>query len=92
MSDSELLGDTGVRWSAESIYKAERLVADGKVSVDVRHPQVFWVQGSAPHKYRVQTDGKTWLTCTCPNGQRTSRPSCYHSAAALMVLVQGESS
>ncbi len=80
----ELLGRTGVRWSAESIHKAEELISDEKVTHDPEAEQVYWVEGS--QRYRVQTDGKTWLTCTCPNGQRTSRPTCYHSASVLMMI------
>lgn len=86
--EQELLGNTGVLWSAESIRKAERLVADEKVHQDAEHDDVFFVEGS--QTYRVQTDGHTWLSCSCPNGQRTSRPSCYHSAAVLMIIADRE--
>jgi hypothetical protein len=82
----ELLGRTGVRWSAESVHKAEQLISDKKVQHDPEAEQVYWVEGS--QRYRVQTDGKTWLTCTCPNGQRTSRPTCYHSGAVLMMIAE----
>lgn len=83
MSD-ELLGNTGIRWSAESIGKAEDLVYAEKVKRDPQHGDVFWVEGS--EKYRVQTDGEEWITCTCPNGQARSRPNCYHTAAALILI------
>ena len=84
MSAEELLGDSGIEWSHASIRKAEVLIEEGKVHRDPEHPDVFRVEGSKD--YRVQTDGKNWLSCSCPNGQRTSRPSCYHSAAALMII------
>lgn len=87
MRGEELLGGTGVRWSSESIVKAERLIEDGKVHRDREKDDVFFVDGS--HTYRVQTDGEHWASCTCPNGMRTSRPSCYHIAAVLM-LIQDE--
>lgn len=88
MADAELLGNTGIRWSAESIYKAEGLIEDGKVRRDREHDDVFFIEGS--ELYRVQTDGEEWITCTCPNGQARSRPNCYHTAAALMVLRDAE--
>lgn len=84
MSDEELLGDTGIRWSATSIRKAEKLIEEGKVHRDREHDDVFFVEGSTT--YRVQTDGHNWASCACPNGQRTSRPSCYHLAAVLMTI------
>jgi uncharacterized Zn finger protein len=46
---------------------------------------VWWVEGEGG-KYRVQTDGEQWITCTCPNGQRIGQPKCYHSAAVLMLI------
>lgn len=82
--EKELLGNTGVRWSATSIKKAEDLVYADKVHRDREHDDVFFVEGS--QTYRVQTDGHTWASCTCPNGQRTSRPSCYHLAAVLITI------
>ncbi len=82
--DRELLGDTKVRWSEESLRKAEELISDSKVKQDPEHPDVFYVEGSKP--YRVQTDGKLWASCNCPNGQRTSRPSCYHLGAVLLMI------
>lgn len=87
MHDNELLGNTGIRWSAESIYKAEALIEDAKVKHDPEHEDVFFVEGS--ERYRVQTDGHEWASCTCPNGQARSRPNCYHLAAVLM-LIQDE--
>lgn len=90
MSDKELLGETGVRWSAESIRKAERLISDEKVHRDADHDDVYFVEGSGGQNYRIQTDGHTWASCTCPNGMRTSRPSCYHLAAVLMLIADRE--
>lgn len=84
MSENELLGNTGIRWSAESIGKAEDLVYHEAVKRDPDHEDVFWVKGS--ERYRVQTDGETWLSCTCPNGQARSRPNCYHTAAVLILI------
>lgn len=86
--DEELLGETGIRWSSEIIRKAEQLVTDGKVHRDADHGDVYFVEGSKT--YRVQTDGHTWITCTCPNGMRTSRPHCYHTAAVLMRIADEE--
>lgn len=88
MSDEELLGDTGIRWSSETIRKAEKLIEEGKVSQDADHPDVYFVEGSKI--YRVQTDGHEYVTCTCPNGMRTARPHCYHTAAVLMRIVDRE--
>lgn len=86
-SDRELLGDTGVRWSAASIKKAENRISEEAVRRDATYDDVFYVESTDGQTiYRVQTDGKQWASCTCPNGQRTSRPSCYHLAAVLMML------
>lgn len=84
MSDEELLGDTGIRWSSESIRKAEDLVLLGRVHRDADAPEVFFVEGS--QIYRVQTDGEEYITCTCPNGMRKGRPHCYHTAAVLIMI------
>lgn len=88
MSEQELLGNTGIRWSAESIQKAESLIEDGKVRRDDTHDDVFFVAGS--EAYRVQTDGHEYITCTCPNGMARSRPNCYHTAAVLMFIQDKE--
>jgi len=88
MSEEELLGNTGIRWSAESIHKAEDLISHEAVTRDSEHGDVFWVKGS--ERYRVQTDGETWITCTCPNGMARSRPNCYHTAAVLMFIQDKE--
>lgn len=78
------------RWSAEVVARAERLVEDAdKVRQDFEHGEVWWVTGSAGKEYRVQTDGETWITCTCPNGMRVGRPTCYHSCAVMMITKKG---
>jgi hypothetical protein len=87
MSDKELLGNTGLRWSAASIRKAESVLEEDNIRRDRDHDDVFFVDSlNSISIYRVQTDGKSWASCSCPNGQRTSRPTCYHLAAALMLL------
>lgn len=72
------------RWSARIIEKAhEHLDA---VSPDPEHPDVYWVTStSGNQKYRVQTDGLTWVSCTCANGEHLSEPICWHSAAVVAV-------
>ena len=72
-----------MRWSAESVKKAEDLVDSEKVRRDKDHDDVFFVEGST-EIYRVQTDGESWITCNCPNGMHLSRPVCYHTAAVLI--------
>ena len=82
---AQLLGDTGVEWSAESLRKAHDLLEKpDHVLQDDEHEDVWWVKGSLG--YRVQTDGESWVSCTCPNGMRTARPSCYHTAAVLLFI------
>ena len=73
-------------WSPAVIRKAESLIADGGLRRDEKNPSVWWVTGSGGGEYRVQTDGETWITCGCPNGQRQAgmHPHCYHTAAVLM--------
>lgn len=79
--DGSVIND-GVEWSAGSIDKAERLLEQDKVHADPTAEGVWWVEGSK--RYRVQTDGRTWITCTCPSGMKGGRPRCYHTAAVLM--------
>ena len=86
MTDSELLGDTGIRWSATTIRKAEGLVETEMVRRDSEHDDVFYVEGSNRNIYRVQTDGENFISCTCPNGMNQSRPHCYHTAAVLITI------
>lgn len=74
------------RWSAEVVAKAEDLLENDKVRQDPEHGDVWWVVGSTSKEYRVQTDGETWITCTCPNGMRVGKPTCYHSCAVMMII------
>lgn len=73
------------RWSLEVIRKAEDLVSSDGVSQDPDQEQVWYAKGVGGY-YRLQTDGESWITCTCPNGQRIGLPKCYHSAAVLLKI------
>lgn len=75
-------------YSKESLDKAFKLVRNGKVK-NAGRPELFEVQGSELYVCAViplEDSVTPGITCTCPNGSnRSGRPTCYHSAAALMV-------
>lgn len=73
-------------FSAGSIDKARQLIKDKRVE---EFKEDWWtVRGSEAYTVQIipnPYNGVPWTTCTCPNGQnRSSRPTCYHSAAVLM--------
>lgn len=81
------------RFSEASIRKAERLVAQGRIVEDERVPHLFYAEGSAGDRHRVQVDRDepvTWVTCTCQHGRNVSafETSCYHAVAALLLLLR----
>lgn len=79
-------------FSDRVLAKAERLLRDhpDEVHRDSTQPLVWWVTPSSMglEPYRVQTDGRTWVTCTCPNGIRLGVAQCYHAAAVLIRIAQ----
>lgn len=87
---------TGVWFSEEVLGKARRYLADGRVTPDP-HPGTYWVQGSGPKRYRVQTDADegdrriTFAVCSCPHGKNTSglAAHCSHVAAVLLLIRDG---
>lgn len=78
-------------WSVNVLTMAGDLLHEEKVHRDEGHPEVFWVEaGSRAEPYRVQTDGRTWCTCTCPNGLRNNLPFCKHTAAVMLLVWEGD--
>lgn len=76
-------------YSHESLVKAVKLIKNNKIR-DAGRAGLFDVHGSDLYVCNiVELEGSTGLpavTCTCPNGShRAGRPTCYHSAAAIMV-------
>jgi uncharacterized Zn finger protein len=85
--------NASVRYSAEVLGKARRLVRERRVWRDEEFELVWWVRGGNPTRdYRVQlgeADGRlAYITCTCTHGIRAGAGDCrcYHSAAVLMVI------
>lgn len=86
-------------FSTEIRRKAEKLLASGKVCQDADYDRIYWMPSSSGHKkYRVQTDYDRvtgdigWITCTCPHGlnKGAGQTRCYHAAAVLLLLTEGE--
>lgn len=77
-------------WSLTSIRKARRLLSEDRVTQDPDYPSVWWVNSpnSPDRRYRVQTDSKSWVTCTCPHGLNRggSQTRCYHALSVLMKI------
>lgn len=80
-------------YSQNTLVKAKKLVENEEVEQDPEKSGVYLVRGTSRH-YRVQVTTSEEsgeepvyiVTCDCPNGMaRGGMPSCYHSAAALMV-------
>lgn len=75
-------------YSRESLDKAFKLVRNGKVE-DAGRPGLYQVHGSELYVcviVEIDDSRVPGVTCTCPNGSnRSGRPTCYHSAAVLMV-------
>jgi len=82
-------------FSPEVIDKARGYLAQHAVVADDGVPGVFWVQGSAKRRYRVQTDAETgrasWINCTCPHGLNTGAgvARCSHAVAVLLAVREG---
>ena len=82
-----------------TLRKGESLAANlHAVQRDAQDESIWWVKGSTGSKYRVQLyddpehgGGVPMLTCSCPNGMhRGGRPTCYHTAAVLIILRDGK--
>lgn len=76
-------------YAEASMKKALSLALRGKVTL-VREPYLYDVEGSELYTCNViefeGSDSVPGITCTCPNGSnRSGRPTCYHSAAVLLV-------
>lgn len=76
-------------YSAETLWKA-RLLLESK-RVEEINPRQYSVEGSQPYVVDVMPDAGMpvpWAVCSCPNGTaRGGRPSCYHTAAVLALLL-----
>lgn len=75
-------------YSRDSLDKAFKLVKAKRV-IPTGREGLYNVEGSDLYVCTIieLEDSKTpGITCTCPNGSnRSGRPTCYHSAAVLMV-------
>ena len=69
------------RFSPAVAEKARKLVDDGAIRQDSEHPNVCYVKN-----YRTQVYDGGLTTCTCPNGANRQVSSCYHSAAAILLV------
>lgn len=76
-------------YSVESLTKAVDLVRGEKVKPMLGREGIYEVVGSdlyVCHIIELEGSKVPGITCTCPNGQnRAGRPTCYHSAAVLLV-------
>lgn len=81
-------------YSHDSLVKALKLIKGGKVVRADGRPELFNITGSDFYVARVIElgDGQVpGVTCSCPNGSnRAGRPTCYHSAAALVKFLGGK--
>jgi hypothetical protein len=77
-------------YTPEVLWKARRLVEEDKLE-ELKDGR-WLVEGSTEYLVGfVDIDDLKvpWPTCTCPNGtNRANRPTCYHSAAVLMKVLQ----
>lgn len=84
-------------FSPDVIDKARLYLVNKRVTADYEVPGVFWVQGSAQRRYRVQTDADastgtaTWINCTCPHGLNVGAGTarCSHAVAVLLAVREG---
>lgn len=86
--------DLSELYAEASLTKALKLVRNGRVKPAGR-PGLYDVSGSEPYVCNViefgDSDSVPGITCTCPNGSnRSGRPTCYHSAAVLMVHTEAD--
>ena len=87
------------RWefSPAVIAKASAYLAEGRVFRDATAPGVFWVRGTGPRRYRLQTDADpetrkvTWIACSCPHGMNVGagEAHCSHAVAVLLSIRDG---
>lgn len=81
-----------IDFSPQVRSKGEEYLVRGRVS---RHGSSVWrVDGSRSYVVNgdlsVGEDGRlswSFLTCSCPHGQNTPRPSCSHVCAAMLHAV-----
>lgn len=75
-------------YSGESLGKAFKLVKAKRV-IPTGREGLYNVEGSELYVCNVieiEDSVVPGVTCTCPNGSnRSGRPTCYHSAATLLV-------
>lgn len=76
-------------YTPEVLWKARQLVEQGKLE-ELKDGR-WLVQGSTEYLVGfvdIEDLDVPWPTCTCPNGtNRANRPTCYHSAAVLMKVL-----
>lgn len=81
-------------YSHESIVKGLKLIKAGKVTRVEGRPDLYNISGSDLYVARIIELGEgqvPGVTCSCPNGSnRSGRPTCYHSAAALVKHLGGK--
>jgi hypothetical protein len=82
-------------YTPQTLWKAKQLLLTDS------HPEEPAVEAIADRKWEVSgseryivfqlegpESGTPWLTCDCPNGlARGGRPSCYHTAAVMMLIL-----
>lgn len=85
----ETVSDMDELYSIESLTKAIDLVRGEKITQVEGREDLYEVMGSdlyVCHVIELEDSKVPGITCTCPNGSnRSGRPTCYHSAAVLLV-------
>ena len=78
-----------VKGSAGKKYRVQVIVAFDEDQVSEGTPD-RWVDGQLVEGVKPET-GLEYVSCTCPNGMnRGGRPTCYHTAAVLIILRDGK--
>lgn len=81
-------------YSRDSLVKGLKLIKAKRVNRVEGRPELYNISGSDLYVARIIELGEgqvPGVTCTCPNGSnRSGRPTCYHSAAALVKHLGGK--
>lgn len=84
-------GSGGTKYRVQVVIEMSETDLDVRVLTETQRDS----QNNAPYRttdqIREDLMSPPLLSCTCPNGRnRGGRPSCYHSAAVMLILESGE--